>query len=303
MKSPVFICGTGRSGTTILYRLLAKHPDFFSLRWEGRFIATKNGLISFLKTSDPGSFLESFESRILGDWYKKIYKKGTTEEYVGGLCANIPNSEDLEALLERYRDSFLNAASDRQERIRTIRTFIEDLYRIAMGAAPRDRWIEKTPHNILYIKELIEIFPGARVINVFRDGRDVAASIRYRGFWPIGDNEHFLSQKGIRERTMKNCARYWRDILTHAFKQSEEVCSNSCMHLKMEELLSDPQTKLREICKFIGEPYREEMMAVNLDNHNIGRWVEEFSEQDKLDFKKEAGDLLIDLGYAKNDEW
>ena len=34
-----------------------------------------------------------------------------------------------------------------------------------------------------------------------------------------------------------------------------------------------------------------------------GDWRNVFTEQDKVLFKKEAGDLLIRLGYEKDDSW
>jgi hypothetical protein len=34
-----------------------------------------------------------------------------------------------------------------------------------------------------------------------------------------------------------------------------------------------------------------------------GRWINEFTEQDKAFFKEIAGDLLIELGYESNNDW
>ena len=49
---PIFIYGTGRCGTSILQRILSFHKNIFSLRYEGRFITTQDGLISVLKKRD-----------------------------------------------------------------------------------------------------------------------------------------------------------------------------------------------------------------------------------------------------------
>lgn len=35
----------------------------------------------------------------------------------------------------------------------------------------------------------------------------------------------------------------------------------------------------------------------------IGGWQEEFTEINKRNFKKVAGDFLIDLGYEKSNNW
>ncbi|MGH7859848.1 MAG: sulfotransferase, partial [Candidatus Binatia bacterium] len=46
--SPIFIGGTGRSGTTILKRILVRHPAIFGLREEARFMIDPDGLISLV---------------------------------------------------------------------------------------------------------------------------------------------------------------------------------------------------------------------------------------------------------------
>ena len=35
----------------------------------------------------------------------------------------------------------------------------------------------------------------------------------------------------------------------------------------------------------------------------VGRWRVEFTEEDKMLFKKSAGALLVDLGYEDDDDW
>jgi hypothetical protein len=49
MSTPVFVGGTGRSGTTILARVLGQHANFSMVPVEARFIVDRHGLIDFLK--------------------------------------------------------------------------------------------------------------------------------------------------------------------------------------------------------------------------------------------------------------
>lgn len=51
-----------------------------------------------------------------------------------------------------------------------------------------DRVIEKTPHNVLIMKELGSIYPEAKFIHVVRDGRDVACSLnKMAGLTPMAN--------------------------------------------------------------------------------------------------------------------
>jgi hypothetical protein len=52
------------------------------------------------------------------------------------------------------------------------------------GAAGKPGWVEMTPANALRARELLRMFPDARVVHVTRDGRDVACSVVGRGWGP-----------------------------------------------------------------------------------------------------------------------
>ena len=49
--------------------------------------------------------------------------------------------------------------------------------------------------------------------------------------------------------------------------------------------------------------FAQALMAVPLKNDGVGQWRSTFSEQDKADFKAEAGELLVRMGYETDDNW
>ena len=299
---PIFICGTGRCGTSILQLLISKHRNLFSLRYEGRFVTSTGGLTSILAKNNDRETLPVFREKIFGEWYKKKYRKGTLQEYVGGLCANIRSREDIQPLVADLEKS-LHQAVGKQGRIQTVRQFVCRFYELAMTGTGKNRWIEKTPTNILYMKELLEIFPGSKLIHIYRDGRDVAGSIVANNFWPIWKNNVLKFPSELRDISVRNCAIYWRELLQYAFKTASSLSQNSHLKLKLEDLVDDPKTQLEKICDFVGEKFDEKMIALNLSQHNIGRWRKTFTKEDVTDFKKEAGDLLVEMGYEIDNEW
>jgi len=300
--APIFICGTGRCGTTILQRILSKHKNIFSLRYEGRFLSSYGGLLSILDKEHDAKALSAFKNKILGEWYRKTYLKGTTAEYIGGLCANIVDLKDIEALVEKLQKE-MSLSQTREERVVNAQHFTEGIFALAMNKTAKNRWLEKTPANIVYMKELLEIYPRAKLIHIYRDGRDVASSIIENGFWPIWQNDVLPVYAKLRGKSVRDCAIYWREFLRFGFSQAQDLSQNRCIHIEMEDLISKTEEKLKEICDFIDETFDESMTHVHLHKHNIGRWANTFSDKDKNAFKDEAGDLLIELGYEKNNDW
>ena len=53
---------------------------------------------------------------------------------------------------------------------------------LATSRAGRSRWLEKTPSHIRHIGRIFEHRPRAQIIWIVRDGRDVALSLKQRGF-------------------------------------------------------------------------------------------------------------------------
>ena len=96
--TPVFIGGTGRSGTTILLNLLNRHPDFHaSMPREIKYLTSRHGLVDIALNRPLGieenlkakrnnliaralpllgkSKVSLFESELLGTWWSETGKK------------------------------------------------------------------------------------------------------------------------------------------------------------------------------------------------------------------------------------
>jgi hypothetical protein len=180
----------------------------------------------------------------------------------------------------------------------------------------RKRWVEKTPNHVYYIGEIFESRPGAKVIFVLRDGRDVAVSLRKRH----GD---FLA--GVQR---------WLDdnSVGMAYVQDPRV-----LLVRYESLVGDIHGQMVRILDFLGEPHDEavlrfheasgeqvsvpsagkpvsqfgnrahfeyRMWQVSQPVFNGSRkWEKELSADEKVLFKRMAGTELINYGYARDLDW
>lgn len=245
MKSPIFICGTGRSGTTILQKIISSHKNIYAMRYEGRFIVSNGGLLDVLNAWNIEAF-EIFKKKMLNEWYmSKIYNKGKSNEYFAGICAHI-NKELLSEIINKFQKKFLCSISVNQKK-QCIRDFVAEFFELQLLNTGKTRWLEKTPQNLLYMNELQDLFPTAKFIHIIRDGRDVAASIIRRDFWPIRDYKKINFFTVNRRRTIFNCAIYWKELITIGREIGRALGKERYLETKYEDIINSPYNELKKI--------------------------------------------------------
>ena len=160
-ENPVFICGCGHSGTSLVLRMLGEHSALYAVPYESR----------------------CGESRAPATVFRKF---------------------DTLAWANRKR-----------------------------------RWVEKTPGNVRHLERLIARFPEGRFLIIIRDGRDVASSLKKRGYtlgdaidrW-VGDN--------------REGERFWDHPRV--------------MKFSYEDLIAHTGATLEKILRFLGEPFEEKII-------------------------------------------
>ena len=121
---------------------------------------------------------------------------------------------------------------------------------------------EKTPWNILYFEELLDLFPDAKFIMVFRN--------------PIAT---FNSMKNVAKRAKKAGAGS-PDFTTNVFiaaaymeyvyglmQRLQEKHPNNVITIKYELIINDLEKHSKELCSFIGLPWDENLLNFNNFEH------------------------------------
>jgi hypothetical protein len=226
-------------------------------------------------------------------------------------------SVDPDALAERFG---LARAEVRaiHSAARSRPAFVEAFAGLCMASAGKQRWAEKTPRNIGRVAEILRCFPGARFVHVLRDGRDVACSLRTHPRHKVVDGA--LVPLGT-WKPIAGCARRWvRDI-----EASRPWWGDPRFHtLRYEDLVRDPRPVLERLMDFAGEDWDEAMLAHagadspfrdatrfaqnpealgTLNRSSLGRWQRDLDERDRRTYKRIAGPLLVELGYAADEAW
>jgi hypothetical protein len=185
---PVFVGGTGRSGTSVTARLIGSHQDYFMLPTEVRFIAAKGGLCDLVEGHTD---LRRFESFLMGKWFQR-------DE--GGLH-RFTDRANLEAVFRRHR------AGLKSDPRAAAAAFTHDLLDPIAAARGATSWVEMTPPNVMKAPMLLQLFPEMRLVHSVRDGRDVACSVVPLRWGPTDIDEALDWWAGKVERGFAACDR------------------------------------------------------------------------------------------------
>lgn len=168
--APVFIGGTGRSGTHALARLLGQHSALADVPIEARFHCNKRGLPDLLEGRIT---LASYLAKLRGFWWHRVRVDGRPR----GLY-NLLRQADFDAACERFEAAYGD------DPIGASRRLVADLLGPVAAWSGKPRLVEMSSHNIKEAQTLLRLFPDARFIHALRDGRDSATSVTGKTWGP-----------------------------------------------------------------------------------------------------------------------
>ena len=117
---------------------------------------------------------------------------------------------------------------------------IPEAFALAQG---KTRWAEKTPRHLFYLDLIRELYPDAKIIRIMRDPRDSIPSV--------------IKNIGLSTSLIGEFYR-WMSVfmMSHPFFEND---LNS-ITIRYEDLVQDPDKKVREICEFLGEEFEPSML-------------------------------------------
>lgn len=246
---PVFVGGTGRSGTTVTARLLGAHPSCHTIPIEVRFITDHGGLGDLV---EGRTTIEAFERKLRRHWFHRQSSNGEER----GLYRVLDRAAIEDALPILHE----GLARDPWQVAGIFVHAMLDPIAVADGA---DRWVEMTPHNVRAAPAILRMFPDMKLIHSIRDGRDVACSVAPLGWGPP---------------TPEAALDWWAASLESAFRACDQLPVDQVLMVHLEDLVErDRETQLARLCAFVGLDIDPAMRAyfdsdVTAGRAHVGRW-------------------------------
>jgi hypothetical protein len=346
--SPFVVFGASKSGTTWLQQILDAHPECCCHFQVPVFPMTEElfkklhtrvyGVLSIGGTPYGGLFSDKDKERQYLWQYNYLRRQSFLK------------AGYVENQLKGHTAAEINYLTDYHRVL--LRGSVEAL--LKYNTAPAKCYGTKEHTDL---EQLFGVFPDAKVISIIRDGRDVVVSKRFHtlrtGVRLHGDERfllHYwlnkiipvriailvlsyrikslgklLSKPMNKDKDIVNpsailkYASEWEKTVSYV-QEFEQRFPGKVYSVRYESLLSQPETALKGIFRFLGlddqaETIQQVIEKTAFDKKQSkgeksffrkgtsGDWKNYFKPSDKSLFKKTAGKLLIDLGYEPNDQW
>lgn len=272
-REPIFVGGTGRSGTTIAGHLLGHHADVGSTNpRELRFIASAGGLAdAYAGRCTPQQVIDN----LWAHWYVRTKPSGATS----GLFRRVTEDE-LTWLAQQYLESFAD------DPFGSSRQFAETIISSRTRRDPSSRWVDTTPANARAADRVLALFPEGKVVHMMRDGRDVAASFVSKSFGP---NEVI---EGLNA---------WRDRMIEAHEAQQRAPEGRVLRVKLTDLAAKRRDEtLEEVLTFLDltpdsrvkEWFDTKVLAAHVHE---GRWRRDYDEATATAIDERYAEIVTEL--------
>ncbi|MBT4521398.1 MAG: sulfotransferase [Halieaceae bacterium] len=274
LPTPRFIVGTGRCGSTLLSQMLGENPELLSIH---EILVGIGEHFRFKREPVSGSELAQqlrMDSPLMTIAHRQGIKTSTFSYPV-----DRPNMryklEDpvpwiLSLALPYMTDDPDKLFDDLIEQVESYPTQSLSLhYQLFLGWMTehlgKQYWIERSGASMGYLSELIEFFPGAKVLHLHRDGRDAATSMQalpiLRAAGALSEGEPAVSgEQGIIELLTNDIpieilGRYWSNQILAGLEVIPQIAPANFLQVRFEDLVLDTRATLEHIAEFfeIGE--------------------------------------------------
>ncbi|MGH8184327.1 MAG: sulfotransferase family protein [Rhodanobacteraceae bacterium] len=284
---PIFIVGAGRSGSTVFHRMFCEHPN---VAWQSPLcdmFPASPGLNRALLRVAPWPLLGGFLTR----WLRPGERYKYWEHFCHGFaqpCRDLLAADAAPAHKRRIPSALAQLATTRRRRAL-----------IKITGWPR-------------VGFLHEIFPHAKFIHVYRDGRAVASSLLAVGFWrgwkgppQWGFGPLDSTQQAEWERHGKSFVALagiqWKLLMQAMDDATRNLPAENLLQIRYEDFIDDPVAAFREAATFceLDWPARfERSVRQHLLKTANDKWRENLTAKQQDTLEEVLAESLRKYGYS-----
>lgn len=288
-KAPLFLGGTGRSGTTVLKKVLLGSQSIIGCKNEIRFVVDPHGVIDLFNNLscqwDPyraDSAIKEFDQLVRKSLNGGIVSAASRHFLSKAKIAppsyrHIRLNEKQRSMMLEKHDQFINklysATSDTiwlgsagfscnpqlYETKHHDGELLSDLFSSHFSSffskleepkiASAKYWLDDTPYSILNAGSLKNIFHDAKFIHIYRDPREVVAS--------------YLHQRwGGNKKSLKNIVNRVKFVYEKINFEKSKLASDCFIELSFEAMLEAPRATLNSVTDKIGISIDDECLEI-----------------------------------------
>lgn len=247
---PLVIVGLPRTGTTKLHRLLSRDPRFWWMAfWESQF-----------PLPFPGEALEKPAARI-AEGHKLVETMTTAMPKLMAIHPMAAEEADEEVMLMEHSmlsafDAYAHIPSysawlsqqDQAPAYRFLKRMLQHLqWQKRARGMNGERWVLKAPHHLQRMQVLLEVFPGAQIIQTHRDPLRSIPSIAsfIDTLWRIYSDDADPAEAG----------RTWSERMRRGLDHTMQVRDSAApqfLDVQFHHTVKQPLDVVRRIYDFIG---------------------------------------------------
>ena len=319
---PIFVGGTGRSGTTILSKLLNQDDSVYTIPQEIRFITDPDGILSLkhalvsdwskfnsdfamerflklmdhLKTRYNGRYPNHGLAKLVSDEFYESWIREFSHHFIGhtfksGWAArvNLINKGLLKtfgknALTESFLDESYYCHPQSLDKFNEISgKFIQSFFNQVAKLNNAEIIVEHTPSNLIHFDFIMDAVQYSKLIHIHRDLRDVICSYKTKEW---GSSEIQMNVQWI------------KDVLSQWQLKKKSISTERYIEISFERIIHSFESEIDKVCNFLGIQYSEKFLEIELKQHNIGRWEHDLDEKEKSILKAELKNMLPDYEYT-----
>ena len=284
---PIFVIGVGRSGSTLFHQMFAQHPD----------LAWLSGLCDRFP-NHPGvnrALLRLLDLPLLGDLLRRRYEPGECYIFWNHHCLGFR---------QPFRDLLASDVTELNRR--RIPKVMQPL-----TAGRRQRLLYKIT-GWPRIGFLHELFPDARFIHVYRDGRAVANSLLavdfWRGWhgpaqwrWGVLSPEHQDEWERHGKSFVALAGIQWKLLMDATTEASARIPAEQIMQIRYEDFVTDPVSRFRDVVKFCdlewSPRFERAIASYTLETAN-SKWREDLTPAQRAILQAVLAESLLKYGYS-----